>query len=135
MGVAKGNLTYEAQINLQTSNGYLVLHGAEEKISVLRGVRIFLKANLDYEVEAMMSDWHYDVRKLISANGILALKITAVPRGYTKDENEIIGEYTAQLTQNNAPFKLHCFVEPDGELRKNHSLNWNINTIEPLKFL
>ena len=93
MGVAKGNLTYEAQINLQTSNGYLVLPGAEEKISVLRGVRIFLKANVDYEVEAMMSDWHYDVRKLISANGILSLKITAVPRDYTKDENENIGKY------------------------------------------
>jgi hypothetical protein len=133
-GTAKGNLSLDAQIVLENPNGSLVLPDAEEKIRVLREVRIVLKGSLDYEAEAMITEWHYEVRKVTNAAGNLSIKIASVPRGYTKDENEIIAEYEAKLTHENAQFRLHSFVEPSGMLKKNYILEWNLRTKETLKF-
>ena len=134
VGIAKGNLTLDAQMILGLPNGSIVLPEAEEKIRVLRGIRIVMKAVLDYEAESMMNDWHYDVQRLKSAAGLLSIKIAAVPRGYRKDENEIIGEYQEKLNENNAPFRMHCFVEPGGMLSKHYTLDWSIMTKGNLKF-
>jgi hypothetical protein len=134
MGISKGNLTLDAQIILDLPDGSLILPEAEEKTRVLRGLTIVIKAVLDYEAEAMMNNWHYDVRRLKSATGLLSVKIAAIPRGYKKDENEIIGEYQEKLDEKNAPFRMHCFVEPSGMLSKNHTLDWNIIAKGNLKF-
>ena len=135
MGLAKGNITLNAQMLLDLPNGSILLPDAEEKLRVLRGVSVVIKGNLDYEAEAMMNDWHYDVQKLKTAEGKLSVKIAALPRGYTNHENEIIGEYEAQLDESNAPFRLHSFVEPSGLIAtKNYVLDWDIISKNTLKF-
>ena len=133
-GVAEGKLELNAQIFLEIAGNSIALPEAEEKISVLRAIRIGLKVNLEYQADAFMNDWHYDVRKITSAEGILILNIETTPKGYTKEESQIIGEYKVKLNHENAPFRLHCFVEPGGTLSTNYSLDWNLKTTGNLKF-
>jgi hypothetical protein len=133
-GVAKGKLELEARIFLETPNGSLVLTDAAERIGMLRGISVTIKATLEYAAEALMSDWHYDARKVLSANGQLIVSITAVPKGYKSEEMEVVGMYHAKLNHENAPFRLHCFIEPGGSLSKNRILEWDIKTAESVKF-
>jgi hypothetical protein len=133
-GLAKGDLELEANILLDSAEGFIVLPDAHEKIGMLRGVNVRIRAKLEYEAEALMNDWHFDVRKVVSANGKLTTNISAIPKGYTGEEMEITGIYQVNLNQENAPFRLHCFVEPGGVLSKHYSLEWNIRTTETLRF-
>jgi len=133
-GVAKGKLELEARIFLETPNGSLVLTDAAEKIGMLRGISVTIKAALEYAAEALMNDWHYDARKVLSANGHLIVSITAVPKGYKSEEMEVIALYQEKLDHENAPFRLHCFVEPDGSLSKNRILDWDMKTKGRVKF-
>jgi hypothetical protein len=133
-GLAKGSLELEANIRLDSAEGFIALPDAQEKIGMLRGVILRIRAVLEYEAEALMNEWHFDVRKVVSADGKLTANISAVPKGYTSEEMEISGVYQANLNQENAPFRLHCFVEPGGSLSKHYSLEWDIRTTETLKF-
>jgi len=97
-------------------------------------VTVIMKAFLEYEAVALMTDYHYDCRKVLKANGDLSIKITAIPRGYQSEEVELVGRYESALDEKTAPFRLHAFREPDGSLKENHSLEWNINTKGKIKF-
>lgn len=133
-GLAKGDLELEANILLDSAEGFIVLPDAREKISMLRGINVRIRAILEYEAEALMNDWHFDVRKVVNAKGKLTANISAVPKGYKSEEMEITGIYQVNLNQENAPFRLHCFVEPSGVLSNHYSLEWNIRTTETLRF-
>ena len=133
-GVAKGTINLEAHIVLDSSKGYFVFSDAAEKSDMLRQINMSINANLEYKAEALSNNWHYDVNKVQTANGNLTLFITAVPKGFKSKEMEVIGKYEVKLDEKNAPFRLHCFVEPDGSLRKNYSLDWIINTVETVRF-
>jgi hypothetical protein len=133
-GVAKGTINLEAHIVLDSSKGYFVFTDAAEKSDMLRQINVTINANLEYTAEALSNNWHYDVNKVQTANGNLTLFITAVPKGFKSKEMEVIGKFEAKLDEKNSPFRLHCFVEPDGSLRKNYSLDWTINTVGPVGF-
>lgn len=133
-GIAKGILELEANILLDTAEGFIALQDSSEKIGMLRGINVRIRAKLAYEAEALMNDWHFDVRKVLIANGKMTTSISAVPKGYKSEEMEIIGVYQVNLNKDNAPFRLHSFVEPGGVLSKNYTLEWNIRTTETLRF-
>jgi hypothetical protein len=133
-GVAKGTINLEAHIVLGSSKGYFVFTDAAEKSDMLRQINVTINANLEYTAEALSNNWHYDVNKVQTAKGNLDLFMTAVPKGFKSKEMEVIGKYESKLDEKNSPFRLHCFVEPDGSLRKNYSLDWTINTVGPVRF-
>ena len=101
---------------------------------MLRGITVTINVTLEYTAEALASNWHYDVNKVQSASGSLTLGVAAVPKGFKSKEMEVVGKYETKLDEKNAPFRLHCFVEPDGSLSKNYSLDWNINTTGTVRF-
>jgi hypothetical protein len=135
-GIAEGTLEFYAQILLERPDGFLILPDAKEKIAMLRGLTISIKAVLDYKAEALMTTAHYDVRKLLSANGQLNVDLTAFPKGYESEEVELIGKYQEKLDEKNAPFRFDSFLEPDGSLKERSPciLEWNINTKGNIKF-
>ena len=83
-----------------------------------------------------MTDWHYDCVKILKTNGQLSIRLRAVPKGYgiKSEDAELIGQYQSNLNKANAPFRLHAFLEPDGSLKKNYSLEWYIDTKGDIRF-
>lgn len=135
-GVAKGTLEFYAQVILDRADPFIILPNAEEKIAVLRGITIKIRASLEYEAEAFMTEHHYDCEKILKANGQLDVNITAIPKGFKSKDVEIIGKYKSNLNEENAPFRLHSFLEPDGSLKESSPriLEWIINTKGNVKF-
>jgi hypothetical protein len=83
-----------------------------------------------------MTEHHFDCEKILKANGQLKVKISAVPKGYRSDEAEIVGKYDANLNEENAPFRLHSFLNPDSSLKEDapRHLEWIINTKGNIEF-
>lgn len=135
-GIAEGSLEFEAYIKIEKAKGSLILPNAEEKIAVLRDLTVIIKAKLDYKAEALMTDWHYDCMKILQAKGELNVTLTSVPKGYTSEEIELVGQYQSTLNEENAPFRLHAFLEPDGSLKEGPlHLEWILNTKGDVKFM
>lgn len=134
-GVAEGSLEFESRVIFDRAEKALRLLNAEEKIAVLRKLTVVIKILLNYKSEAFMSDVHYDCSKILQADGKLSVRLTAIPRGFGSEEAELVGQYEHNLNEQNAPFRLHAFLEPDGSLKKNYHLEWSINTQGTLKFM
>lgn len=133
-GVAEGSLELDASIVHDRADKFLILPNAEEKMAVLRELTITIKASLNYKADALLTQHHYVCEKILGATGQLEVRITAIPKGYKSEEVELIGIYQSDLTEKNAPFRLHSFLEPDGTLKENWMLEWNINTRGNLSF-
>lgn len=135
-GIAKGTLDFHAQVLLDRADSCIILPKAEEKIAVLRNIRIDIRTFLEYEADAFMTEYHYICEKILKANGQLGIMIAAIPRGYKSEDVKIIGKYNTDLDENNAPFRLHSFLEPDGSLKKDspRHLEWIINTKGSVEF-
>lgn len=135
-GIAEGSLEFEAYIKIDKAKGSLILPNAEEKIAVLRDLTIIIKTKLDYKAEALMTDWHYDCIKILQAKGELNVNLTSVPKGYKSEEIELIGQYQSNLNEENASFRLHTFLEPDGSLKEGPlHLEWMVNTKGDIEFI
>lgn len=135
-GVAEGSLELEARVMFERADAILNLPDAEEKIAALRRLTAEIKVVIDYQVHALMTDWHYDCVKILKTNGQLSIRLRAVPKGYgiKSEDAELIGQYQSNLNKANAPFRLHAFLEPDGSLKKNYSLEWSIDTKGDIRF-
>ena len=133
-GIAEGSLELEAHIIFDRAEKALNLSNAEEKIAVLRRLTIIIKILLNYKSEAFMTNVHYDCSKIREADGQLSIRLSAIPRGFESEEVELIGQYKASLNEQNASFRLHAFLEPDGYLKDNYHLEWSINTHASLLF-
>ncbi len=135
-GIAEGSLEFKAYIKVSKAKGFLILPNAEEKIAVLRDLTVIIKAKLDYKAEALMTDWHYDCIRILQAKGELNVNLTLVPKGYKSKKIELIGRYQSNLTEENAPFRLHVFFEPDGSLKDGPiHLEWIMNTKGDVEFM
>jgi len=109
---------------------------AEEKIAILRDLTVIIKAKLDYKAEALMTDWHYDCIRILQAKGELNVNLTLVPKGYKSKEIESIGRYQSNLNEENAPFRLYVFLEPNGSLKDRPiHLEWIMNTKGGVEFM
>jgi hypothetical protein len=135
-GVAKGALDFNARITLHKANSFVVLPNAAEKLAFLRNIVIEIRVFVEYEAKALMTEHHFDCEKILKANGQLKVKISAVPKGYRSDEAEIVGKYDANLNEENAPFRLHSFLNPDSSLKEDapRHLEWIINTKGNIEF-
>ncbi len=135
-GIAEGSLEFEAYIEVDKAKGSLVLPKAEEKIAVLRDLTVIIQVKLDYRADALMTDWHYDCVKLLQAKGKLNVNLTSVPKGYKSEEIEVVGRYQSNLNEENAPFRLHAFLEPDGSLKEGPlHLEWIVNATGDIEFI
>jgi hypothetical protein len=133
-GQLKGTLDFHAELKFRKAEGILILPGSEEKIPFLRDLDLNIDASLQYEATGMKGGAHFDVREIQESKGKLAIVLTAVPKGY-EEKPKIIGKYESILDKQNAAFRIHCFLEPDGALREqNRYLEWKINAIEDLVF-
>ncbi len=133
-GIAEGSFVLDGRIKFMRAEETLSLDSADEKIAILRELYITIHINLNYKSEALYSHAHYHCDKIIEANGNLNIVLTTIPRGYEREEMEIIGRYEIELDETNSPFRLHAFRNPDGSLRENRSLEWNINSVGNLRF-
>jgi hypothetical protein len=133
-GIAEGSLALEGRISFMRAEETLSLDNANEKIAILKELYVSIHINLNYKSEALYSRAHYNCNKIIEANGNLNVILTTIPRGYEREEMEIIGRYEIELDEINSPFRLHVFRNPDGSLRENRSLEWNINSVGKLRF-
>jgi len=130
-----GRLDFHATLHYPTAEGLLNLPEAGQRAAFLRQVSLDITTWLDYEAEALYTGHHYDVVKLYSAKGSLEVQLTAISKGYTDPKQpELTGRYSTPLDQNTAPFRFHAFVAPDGELKDNYMLEWQINTSADLVF-
>lgn len=136
LGSATGKLDFDAQITFDRADPFLLLPSAGDKVTLLRGMTVNIGIFLEYTAEAFMNEYHYDCRKILEAKGLLDVRVAAVPKGYGSEDVEIVGEYHCDLNQENAPFRLHSFVEPDGSLRERSPrvFEWTINTTGNVKF-
>jgi hypothetical protein len=134
-GQLKGNLDFHAEVKFRKAEGLLVLPDSEEMVPFLRDLTLTMDASLQYEARGMKGGAHFDVREIQESKGRLTIVLTAIPRGYEGEKPKIIGKYESTLDNQNAPFRVHCFLEPDGALRdQNRSLEWKINAIGDLIF-
>lgn len=139
--VAKGSLVFEGRVIFEKASGVLSLPNSnnEEKIAILRNMSVTINAVLNYKALALSTDWHYSCEKILEAEGSLNLEINTVSKGYKHATGsrraEVIGQYTSNLNEINAPFRLHSFVAPDGTLKDNYLLEWNVTTESNLIFI
>jgi hypothetical protein len=133
----EGKLEYNSDIIADRVESTLVLPDASEKIAVLKTLRATIKISFEYSALALWSSHHFEVEKITKGHGLLLVNLNAVPKGYGSQEAEIVGRYEVQLDENLAPFRLHCFVNPDKSLKKdaNYMLEWNVNTIGKVEFV
>ena len=134
--MAEGNLEFDSRILIDRADKILVLENAQDKLSGMRGLTIMIKANLDYKVDIIKNEAHYDCRNIKEATGNLIVRLHAIPKGYKSDEIELIGAYQSEINQDTAPFRLHSFLEPDGSLKHDAPLmfEWTINSKGNLSF-
>lgn len=133
-GIAEGSLILDGRIEFMSAEETLSLDNAEEKIAILRELYITIHINLNYKSEALYSRAHYSCDKIIEANGNLNIILTTIPRGYEREEMEIIGRYKIELDEKNSPFRFQAFRNPDGSLRDHRLLDWSINSVGDLRF-
>jgi len=133
-GIAEGTLVLQGRVEFKRAEETLSLKNANEKIAVLRELYVTIHINLNYKAEALYSNAHYNCNKILESNGYLNIILTTIPRGYDREEMDIIGRYEKELNESNSSFKFHAFKKPDGSLRHNHLLEWNINTKGNIKF-
>jgi uncharacterized protein YutE (UPF0331/DUF86 family) len=130
-----GRLDFHANLHYPIAEGLLNLPESSQWLAFLRQVSLDITAWLDYETEALFTGHHYDVTNLCSAKGSLEVQLIANSKGFTaSNQPEITGRYNAVLDHNNAPFRFHSFVAPDGELEENHMFEWRINTLSDFLF-
>ena len=133
-GIAEGLLVLDGRIEFMRAEETLSLDSADEKIAILRELYITIHINLNYKSEALYSYAHYHCDKIIEAKGNLNIILTTIPRGYEREEMEIIGRFDIELDETNSPFRFHAFKNPDGSLRENRLLEWSINSVGNLRF-
>jgi len=134
-GQLKGSLTFRAEIKFRKAEGLLVLPGSEEKVPFLRDLTLIIDATLQYEAKGMKGGGHFDIREIQQSKGKLTIFLAAIPKGYAEEKPKIIGKFESTLNSQNAAFRLHCFIEPDGAIRdQNRLLEWKINGIGELIF-
>jgi hypothetical protein len=134
-GQLNGTLHFHAELNFRKAEGLLVLPDSEEKVPFLRDFALTIDASLQYKATGMKGGAHFDVREIQESKGKLAIVLTAIPKGYEGEKPKIIGKYESTLDNQNAAFRIHCFLEPDGSLKEeNRSLEWKINAVGDLIF-
>ena len=133
-GEAHGLIGFNGNISLERAGESLALTEASEHISMLRGINIKLAAELEYDCDAIITDYHYISRKVKKSKGKLNVTISAVPKGYESEEIELVGHYESELNEENAPFRITSFLNPDGSLKSNYSLEWTLNTKGDVSF-
>ena len=133
-GLAEGSIELEARIIFDRAERALNLVNATEKIAVLRTLTVLIKILLNYKAEAFMTDRHYICSKIVQADGQLSVRLSAIPRGFESEEAELIGQYEANLNEQNAPFRLQSFLKPDSSLNNNYHIEWSINALGNLNF-
>lgn len=134
--VAEGSLEFNSRILIDRADKILVLQNAQDKLAGLRGLTIMIKANLKYRADAIKTESHYNCRTIQEASGQLTVRLNAVPKGNKSEETELIGLYQSELNKENAPFRLHSFLKPDGSLKEDapRILEWSVNTKGNLSF-
>jgi hypothetical protein len=134
-GRLKGNLTFRGEIKFRKAEGLLLLPESEEKVPFLRDLTVIIDASLQYEARGMKGGGHFDVRDVQQSTGKLTILLAAIPKGYAGEKPKIIGKLESALGCQNAAFRLHCFLEPDGTIRdQNRILEWKIKGIGDLIF-
>ena len=134
-GHLKGSLTFRGEIKFRKAEGLLVLPGSEEKVPFVRDLTLIIDASLVYEANGMKGSGHFDIREIQQSTGKLTIMLAAIPKGYTGEKPKIIGKFESLLNPQNAAFRLHCFLEPEGAIRdQNRILEWKINGIGDLIF-
>jgi hypothetical protein len=134
-GRLKGTLDFHAELKFRKAEGSLVLPDSEENIPFLRDLALAIDASLQYEATGMKGGGHFDVEEIQKSKGKLTIVLTAVPRGYEGEKPKIIGKYESTLDDQNAAFRIHCFLQPDGAIRdQNRYLEWKINAIGDLVY-
>jgi hypothetical protein len=134
--VVHGSIELKATNALQQANSAIRLPNAEEYIPLLRNIEIKLAASIAYKAVAIYDQWHYDVQKILDESGSFKLTIAAVPSGYEADSRKhlLFGNLSFDLDKDNAPFRLHSFVELDGNLRDHHIFEWSMAGRSVLRF-
>ena len=134
-GHLKGSLTFRGELKFRKAESLLVLPGSEEKVPFIRDLTLIIDATLSYEANGMLGGGHFDIREIIQSFGKLTILIAAIPKGYQEEKPKIVGKFESLLNEQNAPFRIHCFLEPDGTIRdQNRILEWKINGIGDLIF-
>ena len=128
-GALRGNIDFHAEIEFRNAENFLILPESEEQVSFLRDLTLTIDANLQYEAKGYKGGGHFHIKEIQTSNGKLTILLTAIPRGYEGEKPKIVGKFETVLNKENAPFTVHCFLEPDGSLRdQNRHLEWKINT-------
>jgi len=134
-GKLSGNIDFHSEIKFRKAEKFLILPESEEQVSFLRDLSIIIDANIQYEAKGMKGGAHFDIREIQASKGKLTILLTAIPRGYEGEKPRIAGKFETTLNEKNAPFNVHCFLEPDGSLRdQNRMLEWKINAIGNIVF-
>ena len=134
-GELRGNIDFHAEIEFRKAENFLTMPESEEQVSFLRDLTLTIDANLQYEAKGYKGGGHFHIKEIQTSNGKLTILLTAIPRGYEGEKPKIVGKFETVLNKENAPFTVHCFLEPDGSLRdQNRHLEWKINTSENIVF-
>lgn len=138
-GKLRGTVDFHAEIKFRKAEQFLVLPDSEDKISFLRDLSLTVDANLQYEAEGMKGGAHFVIDTALgrtqASKGKLTILLTAIPRGYEGEKPKIVGKFETVLNEQNAPFNVHCFLEPDGSLMdQNRHLKWKLNAIGNVDF-
>lgn len=138
-GRLTGSIDFHAEIKFRKAEGFLSLPESEEKVAFLRDLSLTMDANLQYDAEGIKGGGHFHIRAGLSkpqkSKGNLTVLLKAIPKGYEGEKPKIVGRFQAVLNEQNAPFDVHAFLQPDGSIRdENRHLEWKLNVSGNLVF-
>jgi hypothetical protein len=82
----------------------------------------------------MFDSHHFDVRDVLSLEGVLKVELISSVFGDPKDSPSIFGEYQIPLNEDNTTIRFHSFVESNGKLRDHYSLELGVEDQSVLAF-
>ena len=127
-------MAFQALLRYDKGEHFINLPEAGNKAALLRQISVDISASVDYEADALMTSHHFSPEKLRVVKGKLEVVLEAISKGWGQTKPELVARYAVILDHQNAPFRLHAFVKPDGRLADHYSLEWDINTEGDLSF-
>lgn len=124
----------DSKIAITNSESFLEMPQLNEYIPFIKEPKINILVNLECSVEGMFNEHHFNIGKTLDLNGEVIIELSSLIYGDKIGEPTIIGTQVIKLNTINTSLSFHAFVQSNYTLRKNHSLELQINESEDLIF-
>lgn len=130
----KTKIMITAKMSVLSPVGFFDIPNYEEYVSFIKMPEVSFLLEIECESEGLFNDHHFDISRVNSLSGKLAIDMSSMTFGDTEKIPTISAAQVIQLNSGNTSLRLHSFVESNKKLRNNYYLEIGIEENEDLIF-